>query len=66
MDADTLAWFRASGPGWNTLVNNVFRDWYDAHQTTAAPGTINGIGGHSATRRYRGSSPHITYNRNNR
>lgn len=31
-DRDVLAAFRASGPGWQTRMNNALKDWLKTHQ----------------------------------
>ena len=32
IDADVLAWFQASGPGYQTRVNQALRDYYEKHK----------------------------------
>jgi uncharacterized protein (DUF4415 family) len=32
-DKDVLAAFRASGPGWQTRINNALRDWLKTHSS---------------------------------
>jgi len=31
-DADVVSAFRASGPGWQTRMNDALRDWLETHQ----------------------------------
>ena len=37
IDRDVLAAFRASGPGWQTRMNEVLREWVRTHPSPPAP-----------------------------
>jgi hypothetical protein len=60
LDSDLLAWFHATGPGWNGLINDIFRSWYDAHKDDRSLGAVNGIGGHTGKWHRRRSHPVVT------
>lgn len=33
VDSDVLAWFRASGRGWQTRINQLLKEYVQAHRT---------------------------------